>query len=131
MNETQIQDFFKAVDGLNLDDILAPFSDDAHLRFGNTPVAVGRNAIRSALTEFFSSIRTMHHEIIGVWTGRWEEGKVLSVELEITYMLPTGTRLTLPCNSTIRLTCTHQIKDYRIFIDISPITALHKTAICI
>ncbi|MBO3459407.1 nuclear transport factor 2 family protein [Aetokthonos hydrillicola Thurmond2011] len=131
MNETQIKDFFKSVDGLNLDDILAPFTDDARLQFGNAPVAVGKNAIRSALKEFFSSIRTMHHEIIGVWTGYWEEGKVLSVELAITYILPNGTRLTVPCNSTIRLTSTQQIQDYRIFIDISPISTLQSTAICI
>jgi hypothetical protein len=112
------------VDGLNLNDILAPFTDDARFRFGNAPDAVGKDAIRAALTEFFTSIRTMHHDVIGVWTGYWKEGEVVSVELDITYTLPNGTRLSLPCNSTMRLTSSGQIKDYRIFMDILPVTAL-------
>jgi hypothetical protein len=103
--------------------ILVAFSEDGSFRFGNNEPAVGRQQIEQSLSGFFSMIGDMSHEITGVWSGSWEGGDVKIVEAEVTYTRKDGTRTQpLPVTSTIRL-AGDQMKDYRIFMDVTPLFA--------
>jgi hypothetical protein len=65
----------------------------------------------------------LSHEITGVWSGSWEGGEVKSVEAEVTYTRKDGTRTqALPVTSTVRMDG-DRIKDFRIFMDVSPLFA--------
>jgi hypothetical protein len=59
-----------------------------------------------------------------MWSGRWEMGDVHIVESEVTYTRKDGTQTQpLPATSTLRMNG-DRIRDYRVFMDISPLFAL-------
>ena len=123
--ETWAAQLFATIESMAPDAFAAYFADDGVFRFGNAPPASGRPAIRAAVAAFFGEIGGLRHRVTGVWTGRWELGPVLAVEAEVTYTRRDGTRTpALPVTSTLRLE-DDLIKDYRIFMDISPLFAAH------
>ena len=116
---------FATIDSMEPDALMPYFADDSVFRFGNAPPASGRSAIRAAVAAFFGEIGGLRHSVTGMWTGRWERGRVLAIEAEVTYTRRDGTRTpALPVTSTLRLEG-DLIKDYRIFMDISPLFAAH------
>jgi hypothetical protein len=70
---------------------------------------------------FFSTIKGLRHEVVGVWEGEWERGDVYSVETEVTYTRKDDAVVSnLPATSTMRM-YGDRIQDWRIFADISPV----------
>jgi len=58
-----------------------------------------------------------------VWSGRWEGAAVKSIEAVVTFTRKDGTvTRPLPVTSTLRMRG-DLIKDYRIFMDVSPLFA--------
>ncbi|MBD2102827.1 nuclear transport factor 2 family protein [Leptolyngbya sp. FACHB-261] len=120
MDAKWVQHYFKTVDTLNPDAIVAYFSDDGKFRFSNQPPVVGKQAIRDSLAQFFATIQTMHHENMGLWLG--EDGNSAVYEVDVTYTRKNGTQVTLPCASILR-SRNDQIYDFRMNMDISPVYA--------
>jgi hypothetical protein len=94
-------------------------TDDVRLQMANMEPTVGVNLLIAAFQAAADRFRSINHRIQGVWAGRWEAGDVVSVEAMVTYELPNGTVVVLPCTSTLRLKG-EKIADYRIFIEPSP-----------
>ncbi len=116
-------DLFRAIDSMDAPRVAKAFAEDGSFRFGNSEPAVGREQVEQSVSGFFSMIRGLSHEITGVWSGRWEGGEVKSVEAEVTYTRKDGTRTqALPVTSTVRMDG-DRIKDFRIFMDVSPLFA--------
>jgi len=68
-------------------------------------------------------IAGLTHEVTGVWSGRWEGAAVKSIGAVVTYTRKDGTvTRPLPVTSTLRMRG-DLIKDYRIFMDVSPLFA--------
>jgi len=111
---------FETIDGMKADEYASYFAEDASFRFGNAEPIVGRRAIRDAMVVFFSTIKGLRHEIVGVWEGEWALGVVYSVETEVTYTRKDDAVVSLPATSTMRLDG-DRIQDWRIFADISPV----------
>lgn len=111
---------FEAIDGKKADEYAAFFAEDASFRFGNTEPIVGRRAIRDAMVIFFSTIKGLRHEVVGIWRGEWDRGEVYSVETEVTYTRNDDAVVSLPATSTIRLEG-DSIQDWRIFADLTPV----------
>ncbi len=111
---------FETIDEMKADEYASYFAEDASFRFGNAEPIVGRRTIRDAMVVFFSTIKGLHHEVVGVWEGEWEQGDVYSVETEVTYRRTDDGVVSLPATSTMRMNG-DLIQDWRIFADTSPV----------
>ncbi|MDV2996895.1 MAG: hypothetical protein N4J56_006600 [Chroococcidiopsis sp. SAG 2025] len=113
-----VREYFVTVDKLNVDNIIANFVENGQFRFGNAEPVVGKEAIRDALVKFFSAIKAMHHENVGLWLG--DSSAVF--EAEVTYTRQDGTTVTLPCVSILRFR-DNFIYDFRMVMDAAPVFA--------
>jgi hypothetical protein len=114
---------FEAIDSMQAEKFASYFAQESLFRFGNAETVRGPQAIKEANTTFFHSIAKLEHHITGIWHGKWEHGPVVSVEANVTYTRKDGTQTApLPATSTIRIQA-DKIKEYRIFVDISPLFA--------
>ncbi len=52
------------VDAMDLDGFLGFFTDDARLRFGNSPAIAGKEQIDQSIGAFFGSIKALRHTIL-------------------------------------------------------------------
>jgi ketosteroid isomerase-like protein len=111
---------FEAIDEMKAEAYASYFAEDASFRFGNAEPIVGRQTIRDAMVVFFSTIKGLRHEVVGVWEGEWAQGDVYSVETEVTYTRTDDEVVSLPATSTMRMN-DDLIQDWRIFADISPV----------
>jgi ketosteroid isomerase-like protein len=102
----------------SLDDYVSFFTPDAVYRFGNQPPARGRDAIREGAMRFRSKVQRVAHDV----KGMWEVDDVVVCEMEITYTLPDGRTVTLPCCDLFRIEGDH-IRDMRVYMDASPVFA--------
>ena len=118
MNIEWIRNYFKIVDTLDADVIVTHFTDGGKFRFSNQSPAVGKQAVRDGLAQFFETIQAMHHENTGLWLG--EDGNSAVWEADVTYTRKNGTQVTLPCVSILR-SRNDQIYDFRMNMDISPV----------
>jgi len=99
------------------------FTEDGTFRFGNDQPAEGEQQIEESVSRFLPMIGGLTHEVTGVWSGRWEGAAVKSIEAVVTYTRKDGTvTRPLPVTSTLRMRG-DLIKDYRIFMDVSPLFA--------
>lgn len=118
MNTDWVRNYFTTVDTLDVDAIAAHFTEDGKFRFSNQPLAIGKQAVRDALAQFFETIAAMHHESIGIWLG--DDGNSAVWEADVTYTRLNGTQVTLACASILR-SQNDQIYDFRMNMDISPV----------
>lgn len=120
MNHKQwAKEFFAVVDSRQPEKIATYMTDDVRLQMANMEPSVGVDALRAAFQAAANRFKSINHKIQGVWAGQWESGDVVSVEAIVSYELPSGKVVELPCTSTLRLKG-EKIADYRIFIDPSP-----------
>lgn len=120
----------QANDAMDAVVVSAAFDPDGVLRFGNNRAARGVARVRRSLEAFFGSFAGIRHEVLGVTTGAWSGGTVVSIEAEVTYIrLDGSTAGPLPVTSTVRLTAQHTVARYQIYIDPSPLNATEKSAV--
>ncbi|MGQ0844103.1 MAG: nuclear transport factor 2 family protein [Sporichthyaceae bacterium] len=121
-----ILELFRAIDAKDVATFAGAFTDDGYFRFANSAPVVGRELVGAALAGFYDAIGGLRHEILGVWSGRWEGGDVHSVESTVTYTRTDGSHTEpLPVTTTMRRTG-DLIADYRIFMDIAPLFASER-----
>jgi hypothetical protein len=114
---------FRTIDSMDAARFAEAFTEDGTFRFGNADAAAGRQQVREYVAGFFSSITGLSHHITGMWSGLWQMGEVHIVESEVVYTRKDGTQTQpLPATSTLRMKG-DQIRDYRVFMDISPLFA--------
>lgn len=113
-----------ASDAMDAELVADSFDPDGVLRFGNNPEVAGAERVRRAFESFFKPLAGLSHDVLGVTTGEWDRGTVVSVESEVTYLFPGGARVgPLPVTTSVRLTPEHKAARYQIYIDPSPIAA--------
>ena len=118
-----VTDLFRAIDNMDAGTFANAFTEDGTFRFGNSEPVVGRVHVEQSVSEFFSMLGGLSHHVTGVWSGNWEGGEVISVEADVTYTRKDGTLpQAIPATSTMRMDG-DRIKDYRAFVDISPLFA--------
>lgn len=109
---------FAAIDRKDAEGFVSFLAGDACFRFGNAPVVRDKENIRNVVSSFLSSVKGLRHHLLGVW----EQGNVVICEGEVTYARHDGSTLTLPFVDIFRMKG-NLITDYRIFMDISPLSA--------
>ena len=114
-----------AVDRKDAAGFAAAFAPDGWVQFGNWPRTAGREAITSAIAQFFDGFQSLQHRSV----GRWLDGRTLVLEAEVTYLRHDGCTVTVPACTNFRLAAelsdsrTPQAKECRIYVDLAPLYA--------
>jgi SnoaL-like domain len=109
---------FSDIDSMVSDRFAAHLAPDATMRFGNAPPIEGRDAIRDAWAAFCETLDGVHHDLV----DQWETETATIAEANVTYTRKDGERITVPV-ATIYRSSGELIDDYRIFIDLAPLSA--------
>ena len=111
-----VTSLFKSIDAKDTDAFLSHLDSDCIFRFGNFPEVKGTEAIRQAVSDFFGSIEALNHII----ANTWETKNHIICNGMVTYTRKDLKKTTVPfCN--VFLMEGNKIKDYQIFIDVSPL----------
>lgn len=65
--ESPIEQFLAAADGLDLDGVMSTLTSDSRLLMPDGRRVVGSQSIREILADFFSNLRSMTHEVQEQW----------------------------------------------------------------
>ena len=112
------------VDHKDADGFAAVFTPGATLRFGNADALTGRDAIRDAITQFFTAFKSLRHH-----SGRtWIEGDIVVLEAVVTYVRHDGKEVTVPAVTIFHLvpgsaSSTPLADECRIYVDLAPLFA--------
>jgi len=118
----------RAVDRKDAAGFASAFTPDAWLRFGNAAPLVGREAIRTAIAQFFTTFVDLRHEARGAYL----DGDTLILEAEVTYTRHDRRVVTVHAVTIFRLAGVDRqggtqpvpVADQcRIFVDLTPLYA--------
>ncbi|OGX19759.1 MAG: hypothetical protein A3K83_07565 [Omnitrophica WOR_2 bacterium RBG_13_44_8b] len=109
-----LEELFTVIDRKDANAFVLFLTEDARFCFASAPAVSGRDNIRLAVSQFFSSVKGMNHRISKVW--KIEE--VIICEGEVTYRRWDGGVKTFPFANIFRRRG-DLIADYRIYVDAS------------
>ena len=92
-------------------------AEDARAVFGNAEPMIGRGGITAGLSEFYTTIAAVRHEVVNTWTS---EAHTIA-HANVTYRRLDGKQVTVPSATIYHANDAGKIDDYRIFIDLSPV----------
>jgi ketosteroid isomerase-like protein len=84
--------FFATIDNGDVIQITELFTPNVRLRFANSGVVSGRDAARATFERTGASLLSVHHDVIGVWSGADGTQAVVSFEALVTYELKDARR---------------------------------------
>jgi ketosteroid isomerase-like protein len=105
---------FAAIDAEDTQTFASFLSPDAVFRFGNAAPVHGLEGIREYVREFFGSIRTLRHQLIGTW----DTGDAVICQGIVSYTRHDGSELTVPFANIFRMR-DGKIGEYLVYIDAS------------
>ena len=83
---------FADIDAFDPDKFVAHLTPDAKFRFANADPVTGREAVKEAVTGFFSSIDGLTHHILNVY----ESGDTVIAQIDAEYLRKDGKSVTVP-----------------------------------
>jgi uncharacterized protein (TIGR02246 family) len=111
----QVQEAFRAVDEMRLDDFAELFTPDGSMTFGNGEPSVGPDACRTALAGFYQHLAGVRHELRGAWIV----DDVSINEAIVHYTMKDGSDVPLPVTSILRWSG-DRVREWRIYMDAAP-----------
>ncbi|MEO6693741.1 MAG: nuclear transport factor 2 family protein [Ignavibacteria bacterium] len=114
--EEKIESLFNDIDLMDADKFASYLDENVNFRFGNAPVAEGKEAARAAVEGFFKSIKGINHKRLRIWVNK---DSVL-YQGEATYTRHDNSKITLPFLNVFILNG-DMIKEYSIYMDINPL----------
>lgn len=121
MNKKEILDqLFKSIDQSNTEAFVSLLTDKVQFRFGNASQLSSKEDVKTTISGFFTSIKSLSHSIINVW----EIDDVAIIQGEVTYTRHDESTLTVPFTNIFEFTG-DLISKYLIYVDISE---LYKTS---
>jgi hypothetical protein len=112
-----LQHSYTQLDSFNLDGFASILADDVSFQMGNNPVVTGKEEILKNVAAFWSSIHSMNHNFINVFSVE----KTIILEAHIDYEKKDGKIITIPCITIIDRNENGLATSNRIFIDMSPL----------
>src|SRR4051812_30548204 len=85
-------EFFRVMDTLDLDRVVAWYGDDIELRVGNEPAFLGKETASAALAYVFAQARSVGHELGTVMTS----GDDVFIECRVRYDFKDAPEVTVP-----------------------------------
>jgi hypothetical protein len=112
----KIENLFNTIDEMDAKRFAEFLTEDGVFKFGNFPAAVGREAIITAVDNFFKSIKALKHKYINMWILP----DTIFYRGEVTYTRHDGSTITLPYFNVFGIDG-ELIEDYQIYMDINPL----------
>lgn len=109
---------FHALDAFDADTFASFLTDDAIFVFGNAEPARGKQAIRDVVAGFFTSIKSIRHDLLETWTLP----QAVISRGTVTYTRHSGSQLRVPFANIFKLQ-NGLIQDYLIYVDNSQLYA--------
>jgi ketosteroid isomerase-like protein len=109
---------FADIDAFDPDKFVAHLTPDAKFRFANADPVTGREAVKEAVTGFFSSIDGLTHHILNVY----ESGETVIAQIDVEYRRKDGKSVTVP-NADVLVFDGDLVRDWQIYIDVTPVYA--------
>src|SRR5580704_14182796 len=106
---------FADIDAFDPDKFVAHLTPDVTFRFGNADPVVGRDAVKEAVSGFFSTIGGLTHHILNIY----EAGETAIAKIDVEYLRKDGKSVTVP-NADILLFEGDLVRDWQIYIDVTP-----------
>lgn len=113
-----IPELFRNIDEMDTDKFVSYLTQDSKFTFGNADTVTGKENIKDAVSNFFKSIKGLHHTIKNTWIV----DNTIICEIEVTYTRHDEKKLVLPCVNIFEMQ-NDKVHDYKIFIDISALYA--------
>ena len=118
--DTLIAAIFAADAALDLDGFMALLTDDVQLHIGSQPPVPGRAAVRQAIAGLFGLLRGgVRHRLLARFGS---PAGTLAYQAEASFALKDGRDVTLPYVNLLHLAPDGRVDDYRIFIDLAPLS---------
>lgn len=117
LNDAWLERLFAVVDSKNAAEFAEYFVEEGRFVYGSRTLVEGKQAIRDYVAGFFASLVGIHHTVFDAWLI---DDRIF-VELEVTYELKDGRRLTLPAFDLFKMEG-ELIKDYLIYLDPTPVS---------
>ena len=113
-----VRTLIRAVDDSDHDTIAALTATDVHFRFGNAARTNTRSELLAAAQSFHDAIADIRHTVLDLWEV--DEGAVVAL-MDVYYRRLDGRELNLPCCNVFRVR-DGVVNDYRIYMDVNPVT---------
>ena len=107
---------FGAIDRMDVVTFESFLTEDSVFRFGNAQPVRGRSNVSEYVAGFFSSIKALKHNVLGVW----EQNNVFTVQGEVTYTRKDDRSVTVPFVNLFK-TDGKLIREYLVYVDASPL----------
>lgn len=109
---------FNSIDQMDADRFVSFLAEEASFKFATAPAVKGRKNIHDSVSQFFSAISDLHHDVKEVW----EFTDVVICEGEVTYTRHDALKMSFPFVDILRMK-DGLIVDYRIYTDNSSLFA--------
>ena len=116
MSTDWVKAYYANIDAMDMKETLAGLTDDVKFRFGSNPTTTGKEAVEQGLSQLWSALESMSHNMTGVW----ESGNVTIIEADVTCIRKDGKVVVLPV-ATIWRREGNLINDFRVNMDINPL----------
>ena len=114
----QVEEAFRTVDEMRLDDFAALFTPDGTMTFGNGGPTPDPEGSKQALGGFYSLLRGVRHEVLGAWIV----DDVSINESIVHYTMRDGSVVSLPATSILYWRG-DRVHEWRIYMDVGPAVA--------
>jgi ketosteroid isomerase-like protein len=111
-----LREHYERVDANDFAYMREKFAEDAEVRFGNRPPAVGRAAIAETLSDFHSPFATSLHRFVEVWY----QGHITLIAFDVSYAMNDGSEVRIE-TFTILEVQDEMIKSMHVYIDEGPL----------
>jgi ketosteroid isomerase-like protein len=113
----RFRDLFTAIDTSDVDAFMSWMADDCSFVYGSTEPVRGADAVRSMVDNFLNSFASVSHRVV----SNWEMDGAAITEGTVTYTANDGRSTTLPFCNVFHLADDGRIREYRIYIDPTPL----------
>jgi ketosteroid isomerase-like protein len=111
-----LREHYERVDANDFAYLREKFAEDAEVRFGNRPPAVGRQAIASTLADFHSPFVGSLHRFVDAWY----QGHLTLIAFDVSYMMNDGSEVRIETFTILE--CDDElIKRMHVYIDEGPL----------
>ena len=114
-----INELFATIDNMDSEGFAAYITPEGTFQWGSYPRVTGTEDITNFVTGFFSMIKSLSHNITGVWHADGDPDTVF-VRGETLYTTPGGEQVTLTFLNLF-LMDGKLVKDYTVYADPSPL----------
>ncbi|MEV4452588.1 MULTISPECIES: nuclear transport factor 2 family protein [Streptomyces] len=112
-----VAELYSCFDTLNVEAVLAHFSDDCRIRFGNGEPTVGHEEFLAGAGAFLQSVRGMCHRFRQVW----QSGDQTVLVADVEYVRHNGSMLSLPAVTLLHRRPDGLIDDMQVVLDVTPL----------